>query len=526
MNLASLQGYLQDLLVGRFRPLVLLLDEGLRLEQEAFCPLQWLKDGGGSDVLDLQAWPFQGLHTGDYAGDLCTFLLDRQPSQVLEPEVIEFLEFAPGRAAHMHLLPREAGFMVLVVDATQEYRQRQSIQQQANELDLAHRRQQQLLQALQQSHQETQQALEESTADAATKSRFIAGMSHEFRLPLASVLGHTASAWDARKTSQGLQRHLDAANAAANHLLSLVGNVLDQAQLEAGSLALNPGAVNLADLVNQLRLMFAPLVEEKGQQLTLVLGEEVPADVWLDELRLRQILINLLGNAVKYAQAGSLRLSLSCEADRHLCFELCDSGPGIDPGLRPRLFQPFERRGEPGTVGSGLGLSVSLGLAQRMGGDLRLLDRQLPGSCFRLTLPLCMPEGEASSVRGGEPRLCLLVEDDADLSAIAALWLEKAGYLVRTFADGSSVLAWLGGDDWRSESSHAPVAVVDLGLPDVPGEAVIRSLNASGFLVLAMSAANSAKEQDGAISAGARAFVDKPLEPKRLLHRLDSLLST
>jgi len=227
------------------------------------------------------------------------------------------------------------------------------------------------------------------------KSRFIAHLSHEIRTPLNGVLGLSELALKAAE-SPSQRRHLEMAQASGRALLQMVNDLLDFSRIEAGRMPLQQEPFNLPDaLASVFRAVIAPL---RGKEVVLRF-DHVGAATWVqgDEMRLRQIVGNLLGNAVKFTQRGELALLTETTPlgnDRCLAtIRVVDTGPGLSPEMQARLFSPYEQAGDPAAprhAGTGLGLSIARGLARAMGGDISVQSTPGQGSVFTVSLPFAM----------------------------------------------------------------------------------------------------------------------------------------
>ncbi len=240
-------------------------------------------------------------------------------------------------------------------------------------------------------------ALARDAAEAASraKSRFLSSMSHELRTPLNVILGF-AQVLSLDPGLRETQRdQVDAMQSAGRHLLDMISGILDFSRIEAGQLDLNPSITPLRPLLAECLEMVSQAAGAKQLRLTLDVAPDAPLAARLDPLRLRQILLNLLDNAVKFTPAGSVSLRLLAVGQDQLRLEVADTGHGIAASQRSRLFKDFERlsRGDATVKGSGLGLAISARLAALMGGRLDHADNPGGGSLFWLELPLQPPPG-------------------------------------------------------------------------------------------------------------------------------------
>ncbi|MEM7809491.1 MAG: ATP-binding protein, partial [Planctomycetota bacterium] len=319
---------------------------------------------------------------------------------------------------------------------------------------------------------------------SAAKSRLIADVSHEIRTPMAAILsyadGITQQCADAAKLN-------DVAAAIARngqHLLGLLDDVLDDAAIEAGELGISKSAVQVREICDDVRSAFSGRAESKGVTLDIRVSEAVPSAITTDPTRLRQILFNLVSNAVKFTDDGNVGLDVHWENERLLA-SVTDTGKGIDEKHLAGLFQRFEQAddGTGSTAsqfgGSGLGLSISKRLAQLLGGDIDVTSTLGEGSCFAVHIdsPVC----EAVVETGNDPleeervdvsgRRVLVVEDHPELRALLKGTLERAGCHVETAEDGQAAVEAV------IETTEAfDVVILDYHLPHLSGVEVASKL--------------------------------------------------
>jgi signal transduction histidine kinase/DNA-binding NarL/FixJ family response regulator len=397
-------------------------------------------------------------------------------------------------------------------------------------------RQNQLLQREIDAHRQTDAALQRAkeVAESASlaKSRFVTGMSHEMRSPLNSILGY----------SQVLlrQKMLDAQSDAVStihrsgeHLASLVDGLLELSRIEAGKLRLEQEAVDLREFLDQIVKMLQPMAEAKSLAFHYELDGKLPARVHADPKRLRQILINLLGNAVKFTEQGSVSLRVRYRREiAHIT--IADTGIGIAQADHERIFQPFERGAGPSDIeGTGLGLTITRLLVDLMGGDIQLKSSEGEGSRFsvRVYLPaLSAAETRVahSPIRGyaGVVRRVLVVDDEAAHRGVLRGMLQPLGFAISDAASGAECLALIGAMR-ADEQPH--LILLDINLRDTTGWAVCRQLRDTGFRApIVMVSANAHENTELAHSpksgSGSSGFVVKPVTEADLLHSVREVL--
>ncbi|NJN86738.1 MAG: hypothetical protein HC881_11015 [Leptolyngbyaceae cyanobacterium SL_7_1] len=214
-------------------------------------------------------------------------------------------------------------------------------------------------------------------------------MSHELRTPLNAILGFTQLMVTDPSTSAHQQDHLQIINDSGEHLLKLINNVLDLSKIEAGKTTLVEERFDLYNLLDTLEQLFQLQAQAKQISLEIERQPQVPQHIKTDEGKLRQVLLNLLGNAIKFTQIGGVLLQVSV-AEAELVFEVKDTGDGIAPEELPTLFEPFVQTetGRQSQQGTGLGLPISHTFVQLMGGTLTVQSQRGVGTCFRCTIPL------------------------------------------------------------------------------------------------------------------------------------------
>jgi CheY-like chemotaxis protein len=365
-------------------------------------------------------------------------------------------------------------------------------------------------------------------------------MSHELRTPLNAILGFAQLMGRDANLTGNQQENLEIINRSGEHLLELINEVLDLSKIEAGRTRLHEGSFDLYRLLDGLEEMFRLRAEKKGLGLSLELAAEVPRYVWMDEGKLRQVLMNLLGNAVKFTEAGGVTLRVDvvplgeqmAEGFR-LAFEVQDTGPGIAADELENLFVPFEQTtsGWQSQEGTGLGLAISQQYARLMGGNLGVTSPALPahtsdgpGSVFRLEVPgavahasaveLERPERRVVGLAPGHPvRRVLIVEDNWANRRLLMQLLEPLGFDVREAENGREAI-----EIWENWSPH--LILMDMRMPVMDGYEATRRIKATtkGQATVVVALTASVLEEDRAVilSEGCDGFVRKPFREAEL----------
>ncbi len=357
------------------------------------------------------------------------------------------------------------------------------------------------------------------------KSRYITAISHELRTPLNSILGY-AQILDGDETIPPPRRQaINVIRRSGDHLLSVIEGTLDIARIEGGKLALDVRALDFRDFIQQIVGMFELQASNKGLEFRYEPKGEIPAFVRADEKRVRQILINLLGNAVKFTARGHICLRLAYRMEM-ATFEVEDSGPGISPEEQERIFDPFSRgTSAQGAGGAGLGLTISRMFADVMGGELTVDSRPGRGCCFRVRLFLPQVQGmsaRAGVSRGrpvgyqGKRRRILIVDNERVDREFLFTLLEPLGFILAEAASGPACLGML--DDFRPD-----LIFMDLAMPGMDGWETVRRIRegARAATPVAIISANAYERgihsDDNALGIGARDFFLKPVQISELL---------
>ena len=361
-------------------------------------------------------------------------------------------------------------------------------------------------------------ARDQAQAANRAKSVFLANMSHELRTPLNAILGFsTLLREDAASSKQ--RKDLDVINRSGEHLLHLIDDVLDMAKIESGRRELEVAPCDLEALVRDVMDMIRVRAQRKRLQLDLISSPGVPRFVRADGPKLRQVLINLLGNAVRYTEQGGITLRLSAPREGRLTFEVEDTGPGIAPEDQARIFEAFVQVSRSSQKGTGLGLTITRQFVELMGGTVQIESTPGRGSTFRVELPVEKArEAEVTPSRtdsGGrfvlEPGQAecrvLIVDDETDNAALLERLLSNAGFEVRVASDGAQGVAAF--QQWRPRFIW-----MDLRMPEMDGfEAVkqIRGLDGGREVTIAaVTASVFAGERSDVLTAGFDDLVRKP----------------
>ena len=438
------------------------------------------------------------------------------------------------------------------------HKSRQVAQEESN-------RQTHLLQREIELHRQTDQALQDArlvaerarqAADQANqaKSRYISAISHELRTPLNSILGYAQLMGEDAAVPPHRQQAVSVIKRGGEHLLSLIEGTLDIAHIESGKLRLDVKPMRFADAMHEMCEMFEPQARAKGLAFVFEPEGVLPEVVRADEKRVRQILINLLGHAVKFTQQGHVRLRVRYARELAM-IEIEDSGPGLAAPEIGSIFEPFargaaSRQANQGSTGAGLGLTIAKMLTDLMGGEMTVASTPVPGwassssassgpgpgAVFRIKLflpelhpatlgPRALGSAAPRAARRGYlgPRRKLLVVDneEADRELLVQV-LTPLGFELRTAASGHDAL------DLLATGYRPDVVLMDLAMPGIDGWETIRRLRAAGHLnahIAIVSANAFDKALDNDVGIRPEDFIVKPLRHSELLDWLERRLN-
>lgn len=426
---------------------------------------------------------------------------------------LPFVQMPNGRSAHVHLLVNDSGFQVLLLDAQAEHDRQQAQQQTGNEATLIGYQKGKAIAQLRQIRTELESQRTRLQEANALKNALIATLSHDFRTPLTSIFGYL-HLLEAQTGSPETANSLRALRRNANYLFTLAENLLEYARADNRSSLLAPQALDLPALVEDLDAMFRPLAVERGLEFAITV--EVPADIVpiLDELRLRQILVNLLSNAVRYTAKGSVLVRFGWK-DSALSIDVRDTGMGIAEEFHEKVFVAFNRTAQAPGSGAGLGLSIVKRLVGQMHGVLDFQSRPGEGTRFRIALPNfeAVPEQAGDSMPPGQEvaagsrvRRVLVVDDDPDIAHLLEVLLSEFGFRVSIVSDATAAVE-------RALGDRPDILLVDVELPGLSGNTAVFRLRSQGYRghIVTLSATPTEEARKVALNAGADQYLTKPI---------------
>ena len=366
------------------------------------------------------------------------------------------------------------------------------------------------------------------------KSVFLANMSHEIRTPMNAILGFSQLMLRDQDLTPRQCQYLGTINRSGEHLLALINDILEMSKIEAGRTTLNPSTFDLPVLLKDLEMMFRVRTDEKKLSFSVEMIGDVPQYIVTDINKLRQVFINVLGNAVKFTEQGGIGLRV--RADREgatgpfLRVEIEDTGPGISPDDQDKLFRHFEqtKTGQQAGTGTGLGLAISREFVRLMGGDITVSSQVGKGSVFVIHLPL--KEGEAQAVQAkdkprhvlrlqpGQATCRVLIADDIeDNRQLLAQLLAPVGFEIRLATNGAEAVQEF--EQWRPH-----LILMDFRMPVMDGHEAIRRIRAMAggedAKIIAVTASAMDENRQELMEIGADDFIGKPFREAELFQKI------
>jgi signal transduction histidine kinase/DNA-binding response OmpR family regulator len=391
------------------------------------------------------------------------------------------------------------------------------------------------LRALARALDEARQAAQDASR---LKSEFLANVSHEIRTPMAAILGYTELLADPATPDRKRADAIEIIRRNGDHLIAVINDVLDLSKIEAGKLVVERIPCSPFDVVAEVTSLMRSRAETKGLAFGVAYRTPIPETVTTDPTRLRQILINLIGNAIKFTPSGSVRVELALEtaASPRLVFAVVDTGIGLAPEEQARIFGPFAQADASTTRrfgGTGLGLAISKRLAEMLGGEIAVVSARARGSTFSLAVDPGPLDGVAMAVdRPREPAAApeapeepaarlvgriLVAEDGPDNRQLIAFHLRAAGASVMLAADGLVACELV--STAALAGTPFDLILMDVQMPGLDGYAATRRLRAGGYRgpIIALTAHVLAADRERCLEAGCDDFATKPIARRALL---------
>ena len=397
---------------------------------------------------------------------------------------------------------------------------------------------------LQEQHKLLEEALERAQRASQAKTMFLNNMSHDIRTPMNAIIGFTNLATTHLDNQELVRGYLGKITAASSHLLSLINDVLDMSRIESGKVVIDEKPCSLSQILRDLQSIIQADLTEKKLNFCLDDSALIHPYVVCDQLRLNQVLLNILSNALKFTPTdGCISITATerpGDQPDTAVYEFCihDTGIGMAPEFLEHIFEPFERERTStvsGIQGTGLGMSITKNLAELMNGQITVESRKGQGSTFTCSFPFRFgqaPDGtnalRDSTVQNLTGCRLLLVEDNELNQEIAVTILEEAGYIVEVASDGAEAVEKV----CRSGKNPYDLVLMDIQMPVMDGIEATKAIRAlsdqklASLPIVAMTANAFEEDRQRVLSAGMNGHLGKPIDIKKLFSTLQNILGT
>lgn len=382
-------------------------------------------------------------------------------------------------------------------------------------------------------------AKEKAESANQAKSTFLANMSHELRTPLNAILGFSQIMANGENLEIEQKKNLQIINRSGEHLLTLINDILDMSKIEAGQITLKENDMDLFALLDDVKNLFKVRVENKGLSLTIEPSANIPKFIRTDEAKLRQILTNLVGNAVKFTEEGGITVRVGIKTDWQnkqvaenekirLGFEVADTGSGIATSDLEQLFDPFVQTsvGQKSHEGTGLGLPISQKFVELMGGDINVLSQEEHGTTFQFMIdvqkgnPEKITVAAASQIIGLQSDMTyriLIVDDSASNRDLLRQLLVPIGFDIQEAESGQAAIAM--NKEWQPH-----LILMDIRMPSMDGYETTRQIKKASqgkkTTIIAVSASVFEDKKEDALSAGCEDFIAKPFKESEVFEKI------
>ncbi len=467
----------------------------------------------------LSRYGYDSVSIGVPIEDCVDFMIGLDVNTKLDLPMVESPSGTPIAVA---LLPASDQLTVLISNASKSAEQRQMLQQTANENELLLEQQEKLMSQLENASRELESKNRELQEASRLQTSFLSGVSHEFRTPLASIIGYTnlvredLTRGNDKGDNPGAQSnelsnqnaaHLRAVQRSSKHLLSLIENLLDHGKLDSNAIIIHPKPIDLSELFDDVVLLLKPLSDAKNIRLNCDFKLGKSAAAVMDDSRLRQCLVNLVGNAIKFTDSGSVALNASL-IDERLSITVIDTGLGISVEDLNKIRLPFWQAADTGKAGTGLGLTITERIIELMGGELEIESQLGKGTCvsFEIPAPMVLEQAndEILSVRG---KKVLLAEDDMDIADLVSMMMSEHGVHVTHVENGELALSAL-------QEAKFDLVLMDINMPVMSGYQALEKLKGSNNRtpVVIMSASAVETDRLKAEQLGCYDYLIKPVD--------------
>ena len=533
----DLQQYVNQHLVERLKIAYICVDKDMMV-----CDVSKnLKDYGYGDVTN-------GVNVEDYV----EFMVGLDTSTALD---LPFVTSPLGVPVSVSLLPEDGKLMIMIADASEHYEQRQQLQQKANENELLLAQQNKLMADLELASKELARNNKQLEEASRLQTSFFSGVSHEFRTPLASIIGYTELVSQKFDGDGQEKKHLRAIQRSSKHLLSLVENLLDHGKLDANEIFIQPKSILLNEVFDDVGIFLGPLANAKHISLKVQTDFPDHLMVTVDASRLRQCLINLVGNAIKFTDQGLVTLKAKWSNDL-LEVVVQDTGMGISEDDLQKIRLPFWQAADTGKAGTGLGLTITERIISLLGGELEISSQigkgttvsfeflaplsispeTLPASKLSATAPISNTKEESQvslakdntkktgkdskKYKGKKDCKVLLAEDDYDIAILVELMLEEKGVGVTHVENGDLAVKTL-------QDSEFDLVLMDINMPVMSGYEAIKVIREQGNLtpIIVMSASALDSDREKAMKCGSDGYLVKPVELSELIAMTREIVS-
>ncbi len=488
-------------------------------------------------------------------GLAATWFLGRMLIEPIEKAVLTAAMLADGYRSLSHPRPRstrEAHALHAALAALDQALLHAETRQRGHTKDLQRAKEQSEQQAIDLALKSVELDEERKKAEKANhaKSQFLANMSHEIRTPMTAILGYADLLADPALDDTQRRDCIDTVQRNGKHLLSLINDILDISKIEANQLRIEAVPTRPLDVLHDVLKLLQPRAAEQRLALELEHSTDLPETLIADPLRLKQIVLNLVGNAIKFTKEGSVKVVTHADRDTdQLRVDVLDTGTGITPLQLQNIFKPFSQA--DGSIsrrfgGTGLGLAISRRIAEAMGGTLTVQSIYGKGSCFSVTLPmhadantlwvqpntqdiqsqpLLPPIAMGDAANATTRARILLAEDGPDNQRLIGHVLRKAGYDVHIVGNGK--LAVEQALDAERDGNPFLLILMDIQMPEMDGVTATKTLRKRGYTrpIIALTAHAMHEHQQHCLDAGCNHFATKPIDKPHLLALIQSQLA-